>query len=39
MFIFEKIDKNVQLNTPFLENFQSFYLFRRKAGGFFLSEH
>ena len=38
MFIFEKIDKNFQLNTPFLENFQSVYLFPRKAGGFFLSE-
>ena len=38
MFIFEKIDKNVQLNTPFLENFQSVYLFPLKAGGFFLSE-
>ena len=36
MFLFEKIDKNVQINSLFLGNSEIFYLCPRNLGDFFI---
>ena len=35
-FLFEKIDKNVQINSLFLGNSENFYLCPRNPGDFFI---